>query len=289
MWQQVALDHRPAHHTIVFISANDSRLWHVPLKTAPDDAGMEHIGWKTRILRKISALTGYAIFKKMHSPVGYDLFADLQYRVLLPMRTVLDVGANTGQTALEVSKGFPQAVIHSFEPVAESFRKLEANTAALPNVHRTHAALGAQAEQREIRLYPDDESVANSLNPVAMNPDAAARTETIQIMTGDAYCKEKGIASFDLLKIDTEGFELEVVKGFDQLLRAGKIGAIYCEVSFNPKDHAHTYINDLNDLVLGYGYTFYGIYNISNSAIKVGRSYANVLYVSPESLARLRC
>ena len=250
---------------------------------------MEKIKFKTRVLRKISAITGYEIFKKAHSPVGYDLFSDLQHRLLIPMRTVLDVGANTGQTATEIATAFPQAQVYSFEPIAGTYQQLLANTAAMPQVHCTHAALGAQREEREIRTYPADESVSNSLNDWAMNQDANAHLETILILTGDAVCTEKGIQSIDLLKIDTEGFELSVIQGFDQMLKAGKIKAIYCEVTFNPQDKMHTYINDLNDLVLGYGYAFYGIYEISNHSIKVGRNYANVLYVSPETKEKLIC
>jgi FkbM family methyltransferase len=250
---------------------------------------MEEIKFKTRILRKISALTGYEIFKKVHAPVGYDLFSELEHRLLLPMRTVFDVGANTGQTAVEVCAAFPRATVYSFEPVAGTFQQLLTNTEAYPQVHCTHAALGAHQESREIRLFPADESVSNSLNDWAMNAEADAQTETITILTGDAVCKERGITEIDLLKIDTEGFELSVIQGFDQLLKAGKVAAIYCEVSFNPQDKMHTYINDLNDLVFGYGYFFYGIYGISNSAIKVGRNYANVLYVSASTKDLLIC
>lgn len=247
------------------------------------------ISFKTRILRKISALTGYAIFKMRHAPVGYDLFMDVQHRLLLPMRTVFDVGANTGQTAQEVSHAFPQAKIYSFEPVQATYERLRQNVGANPNVVCTHAALGAREEQVEIKLYPDDESVANSLNPSAMNAAPGARTETVTITTGEAYCQAHGITEIDLLKIDTEGFERPVIEGFGAMLRAGQIGAIFCEVSFNPSDKSHTYINDLNDLVLSHGYTFYGLYGMSNASIKVGRSYGNVLYVSPGVKERLLC
>jgi FkbM family methyltransferase len=249
----------------------------------------ENISFKTKILRKISAITGYAIFKMRHAPVGYDVFMDMKHRLLLPMRTVFDVGANTGQTVQEVLHGFPEAKIYSFEPVKGTFDRLRQNVGAFPNVHCTHAALGAREEQIKIKLYPDDESVANSLNPLAMNTAADARTETITITTGEAFCKAHGITEIDLLKIDTEGYERPVIEGFGEMLRAGKIGAIFCEVSFNPQDKSHTYINDLNDLVLSHGYTFYGLYGVSNASIKVGRSYGNVLYVSPGVKAGLIC
>ncbi|MBL0016273.1 MAG: FkbM family methyltransferase [Bacteroidetes bacterium] len=243
----------------------------------------------TKILRKISALTGYTIFKSRHAPVGYYLSTDVRHRLLLPMRTVFDVGANVGQTALELVDEFPEAKIYSFEPVQTTFSQLKQNVAAYPNVHCTHAALGRVAEKREIRLYPEATSLINSLNPLGMNNAPGATLETVTITTGEAFCKEKGIDTIDLLKIDTEGFELPVIEGFGDMLRNGKIGAIFCEVSFNPSDKAHTFINDLNDLVLGNGYTFYALYGMSNASIKVGRSYGNVLYVSPSVKEQLIC
>lgn len=159
----------------------------------------------------------------------------------------------------------------------------------MPQVHCTHAALGAARETREISVYSQVASVTNSLNDWAMNEDPNAKKENILILTGDDVCKEKGIQSIDLLKIDTEGYELPVLQGFDQMLKTGKIKAIFCEATFNKDDKKHTYIGDLNDFVYGHGYVFYGLYDISNHSIKVGRNYVNVLYVSPETKENLIC
>ncbi len=250
---------------------------------------MGNISLKTRIRRQIFKITGYEILKKVWAPIGYDLTNDLQNRLLIPMHTVFDVGANVGQTAMEILEDFPQAQVHSFEPIAATYELLLANTAAMPQVHCTHAALGAARETREISVNSQVASVTNSLNDWAMNEDPNAKKENILILTGDDVCKEKGIQSIDLLKIDTEGFELPVLQGFDQMLKAGKIKAIFCEATFNKDDKKHTYIGDLNDFVYGYGYVFYGLYDISNHSIKVGRNYVNVLYVSPETKENLIC
>lgn len=237
----------------------------------------------TNLFRKITDITGYQIFKTKHAPVGFYLDTDIRHRLRLPMHTVIDVGANTGQTALEMAHDFPQAKIHSFEPVSETFKRLQANTKHLPQVHCVHGALGEAEEKKTIRLYPQEESVINSLNDWGMSARENAPTETVTILTGDAYCATNGITQIDLLKIDTEGYEIPVIKGFDKMLKAGAIKAIYCETSFNRNDKMHTYINDLNDLVNDYGYFFYGIYGISNASIKVDRNYGNVLYINAET------
>lgn len=243
---------------------------------------------QTRVLRKISSLTGYFIFRKKFAPVGFDLFSDIRHRLQIPMRVVFDVGANVGQTTKEILEFYPDANIYSFEPIGSVFEQLAANTKAWSTVHANHCALGADNTTKVVRLYGAEDSVCNSLNESTMNPDAAAQLETIQISKGDTICTEKGIESIDFLKIDTEGYELEVIRGFSEMLKAGRIRAILCEVSFNREDFTHTYINDLNDLVGSFGYSFYALYDISNAAIKVGRNYANVLYVSPTTRQQLR-
>src|SRR5437867_4670203 len=60
-----------------------------------------------------------------------------------PVATILDVGANVGQFALAATAHFPDAVIHSFEPVPDVADTLRRNTegARAITVHRV--ALGA--------------------------------------------------------------------------------------------------------------------------------------------------
>jgi hypothetical protein len=47
--------------------------------------------------------------------------------------------------------------------------------------------------------------------------------------TVDRFCKEKGLAAIDLLKIDTEGCELQVLKGASEMLSGGRVKVIQFE------------------------------------------------------------
>src|SRR5687768_11964837 len=47
---------------------------------------------------------------------------------------VLDVGANVGQSASEFADAFPQATVHSFEPVASTYARLVEAVKHRPNV-----------------------------------------------------------------------------------------------------------------------------------------------------------
>jgi hypothetical protein len=50
-----------------------------------------------------------------------------------------------------------------------------------------------------------------------------------EVITGDSYCRERGIDHVDMLKIDTEGADHLVLAGFSQMLSAGRIGVIQFE------------------------------------------------------------
>ena len=66
---------------------------------------------RTRLRESLIGFSGYWIYKHKEIPVGCDLITDLKYRVRLPMKTIFDVGANVGQTALKMNDYFPKARI----------------------------------------------------------------------------------------------------------------------------------------------------------------------------------
>lgn len=54
----------------------------------------------------------------------------------------------------------------------------------------------------------------------------------VKVSTIDRYCADKKIERIDLLKSDTQGFELEVLKGARHMLVERRVGAIYVEITF---------------------------------------------------------
>ena len=63
----------------------------------------------------IESMTGIRLFQSL--PHGIDPCYDLARRGI-DLRTILDVGANVGQSALTMLETFPKAEIHCFEPVS---------------------------------------------------------------------------------------------------------------------------------------------------------------------------
>jgi FkbM family methyltransferase len=167
--------------------------------------------------------------------------------------TIFDVGANIGQSSVWFSKTFPRARIHAFEPVAAVFATLEANTKKLGNVKCIHGALGARAES--ISIPRVSSASIQTTQVLADFGDASAEAyEEIAVLTADDYCDANGIDRIDVLKTDTEGFDLEVARGAKRLLEAGAISYFIAEVTIARDDAQHTNFFELREFVNQSGY-----------------------------------
>ena len=152
-------------------------------------------------------------------------------RALAPakFRTAFDVGANRGDWSLDALRCWPECALHSFEVAPETFRML---TKALEGASgRERAALnpmglGEAAQSLKMYYFPDhpDQTCDLPRHQSYRTVEFDARIEK-----GDAYCDARGIERVDFLKIDVEGAEYRVMKGFERRLRAGDVHCIQFE------------------------------------------------------------
>jgi FkbM family methyltransferase len=147
---------------------------------------------------------------------------------------LFDVGANVGDFTHRFLKLFPDAVTKSFEPTNETFRSLSARFSNYENVVCENMALGAHPKRAWIELEKN-----SSLNRVLTNRDETKHIQEISITTGDDYVSRYKIEEIDFLKIDTEGHDLEVLKGFDQFIGNNSVLFIQVEVGINPENEGH--------------------------------------------------
>ncbi|MEQ9000471.1 MAG: FkbM family methyltransferase [Coleofasciculus sp. B1-GNL1-01] len=156
---------------------------------------------------------GRKIYKTQtrYLPVGLDLVADINkiYPNLGQIKTIFDVGANIGQTARHFYKSFPNANILSFEPIKETFDELHYNTEKLNRVSCFNHALGNINESRKIYLKEKSNlnSLVEDIMPISENYDI------VNVKTIDEFCENNDIENIDILKTDTEGWDLNVIQG----------------------------------------------------------------------------
>lgn len=230
------------------------------------------------ILKKIfTAFTGYWIHKVSSLPVGADIFIDIHTRIGYgSIQTMFDVGANIGQTWEWFRRSEPAAKIYCFEPVNGPFIELKETAGKDKNVVFENIAFGEAVGEKIIRLYGHNSSL-NSLNDAVMNQDFDSVEEKIKIDTLDTYCLRHGIEKIDFLKIDTEGYEMNVLKGAEKLLNEKRVSFIYCEIGFLKQNKRNTYFADLTEWLAERDYHFNGLYQLVSNGFST--EFGNALFV----------
>ena len=122
-------------------------------------------------------------------------------------------------------------------------------------------------------------TVLNSLRHDIMNNSDDAKEELIKIETLEYFCSKNKIQKIDLLKIDTEGFEINVLKGAENMLRNGNVSFIYCETGFQKSNLRNTYFPELCEYLAEKGYYFFGLYQMDYHDWKRGNHLGNALFV----------
>lgn len=232
---------------------------------------LKHV--KRRLLRGVGHASNRKLFLFQTPRHGVDDLADIASFGAEPA-TILDVGANIGQSALRFRLAFPKARIISLEPVSATFSELQRRTADL-DVDCRRLALGPEAGRATI--YLTELSVTNSLKRPAA--DELRGAEEIEVETLDGFVARNGLDAIDLLKIDAEGFDLDVIRSGARTLAAGRVRFILVEVGFNPGDPRHPLFDDMRAELTPHGFRLLGFYeqNLEWSGEPRLR-YANALF-----------
>ncbi|WP_234542819.1 FkbM family methyltransferase [Streptomyces shenzhenensis] len=159
---------------------------------------------------------------------------------------IVDAGANIGMFSLFAVRQWPCSRVFAFEPVPDVFRALELNLRGFPAVTLHNCALGETVEHRDIVYYPNytmmsgfgadadadratvERYVENSTEGMTDTEAKAAVLENMDTMLAGKFAQKTvsvrierlsdvvarhGLDRIDLLKVDVEGFELQVLRG----------------------------------------------------------------------------
>ena len=193
------------------------------------------------------------------------------------INTIFDVGANVGQTCLSLIKFFPKSKIYSFEPVTTTYNELILNTRKYPNITCVNMALGQKEERIQIAAH--ENSQCNSLKNTA--PDDADGGIKIESTTAAVFCKSNNITHIDLLKIDVEGFEMEVLRGLDESFLRNNVKFIYAETGFDSSDGYKTHYSDMEHHLKPLGFVTSAFYDqCLNGKNHLVLSFCNTLFTN---------
>jgi len=146
-------------------------------------------------------------------------------------KVVFDVGANKGDYSQKILKYARRARVYAFEPHPLTYQSLK-DSVNSDRFHCYNSAVGAT--NGETFLYDYENGNASQHASVykgvieTLRKSKAVRHK-VGLITLTDFAKQNSIDFIDFLKIDTEGGELEVLKGFAEYLRDGKVGIIQFE------------------------------------------------------------
>lgn len=197
---------------------------------------------------------------------------------------MFDVGANVGDYSNALYATFPKAQIVAFEPVPRTFEVLRAT---LAKTTVKCCSIGLSDAEGEAVIYDYEQMIGSehaSLFPGVLKDLHRAETikETnVPLITLDAYCRAANILAIDFLKIDTEGNELNVLKGSRAMIQKNAIRAIQFE--FNEMNVvSRVFLKDFYDILRGY--SFYRL--LPHALLPLGRySSRNEIFAFQNILA----
>ncbi len=136
---------------------------------------------------------------------------------------IFDVGANIGAITLPFARRYPRAQVHCFEPTHYALGKLKLNLALNPTLAErvvvnpifVGSTSGAVPETQAYASWRVDGAGGSAVHDTHLGSKMAA----VAVQTSlDDYVKAHDIAKLHMLKIDTDGHELEVLKGARQII-----------------------------------------------------------------------
>ena len=183
----------------------------------------------------------------------------------LSLETIVDIGAHSGQFSLLARALHPRARIVAFEPLhapAARYRQLFAGD-PLVTLHRV--AVAPLRGTAAMHVSASDDS--SSLLPITPRqaryfPGTEARA-VVTVETGppDAFLAAADVAPPALLKIDVQGFELEVLRASRPLL--GAFEHVYVEASFEELYEGQALAGEVAAFLRAQGFREAGRFNVA--------------------------
>jgi FkbM family methyltransferase len=167
------------------------------------------------------------------------------------IKTVFDIGANVGNWTILAKSVFPKTRIDAFEPVPSSLDLLKNAVQYLQDVHIHPVALGSKKSQTSMKILGNQADCSSLLDPSA--PGLNVEKEImVSVNRLDDIIVELHIPYPDFIKMDVQGYELEVLKGGVECLKHAK--AVQCEVSFEEFYKGQALFRDVLDFMDDHGF-----------------------------------
>ena len=217
------------------------------------------MSWK-KAIQKLVGRFGYRLCA-FPDRIGMDPFQDMATFSHGDSPLILDVGANTGQTVQEFRKVFCKPRIHSFEPSPATFELLRQNTSAIPDTQLWNRAMGSSSG-RMILQENDDNGMSSFLPLSRFGWGSVIKQTSVDVDVVDDFCLREHIDRIDILKSDTQGYDLEVFKGAKRMFQEERIGLVYSEVIFSDMYKGMASMSQIYDFLTNHDFVLVSLYRL---------------------------
>ena len=212
--------------------------------------------------------------------------------------TILDVGANNGSSLVEFKKWWPNSKVHCFEPQSECWDELDDLSNEFTNVHINKFALGNKNDEskefyshdlntgisgfNKINIESKDSidlsKLSNDSKSLENHKKTINHKRNVQVKRLDEYIKnDKNINQIDLLKIDTQGYELEILEGLGTELNNVRI--LITELMFYDYYEKSLSFYELESILRPFNFSLYDINHVAKNPMNGRTDWIDVIYV----------
>jgi FkbM family methyltransferase len=153
-------------------------------------------------------------------------------KILAPGMAVIDVGANIGFfSLLAASLVGPSGKVAAIEPHPVNFALLSETIRRNRLDHVQAHCIGLGASPGSGKIYQADQVTFPNRTATMVRNNDTDREHPVTVRALDDCIDEWGFDTVDLLKVDVDGFELEVLAGAQKSIRAGRIKHLLIELT----------------------------------------------------------
>ncbi len=224
----------------------------------------------------------------------------LKYLIKEKNPIIFDVGANDGASLDEFKSWWPEAEVHCFEPQNECWDVLDKKSTFFGDSVFINKIAAGRQETKDKIFYTHDittgQSGFNKINTMSVDSvyldkiknenieleeDYFARINnerTVKMIRLEEYIEKLGVDHINLLKIDTQGFEPEILEGMGKSLES--VDVVITELMFYDYYERSLSFSDIEAHLLPAGFQLYDISHISKNPINGRTDWIDVVYIN---------
>jgi len=230
----------------------------------------------------------------------------LKYLIKKDAPVIFDVGANDGLSLEEFKTWWGKSTVHCFEPQEECWGGLQrvASNYLESSVVINKTAVGKKSESSVDFYSHDVSSGLSGFNKININSEdsiylkkvkeskdtnqlneyykALNHKHPVDIVQLDDYMESLGIEYVDLLKVDTQGYEPEVLSGLGNSL--SRVGVVITELMFYDYYERDLSFSDIESYLLPAGFKLYDISHIAKNPMNGRTDWVDVIYVNQQNI-----